>query len=309
MTEQILIRPLLETDLAEADRIVRLAFGTFLGLPDPLTFMGDAAYVQPRWQAYPDGAFAAEVDGTLAGSSLATNWGSFGYFGPLTVRPDLWNIGVAKRLMEPMIGSFEKWGTKHAGLFTFAHSPKHVALYQKFGFWPRFLTSIMSKPVGENRSLVPWSAFSRATDQDSILKSCRKLTDSIYEGLDLQREITSVSNQKLGETIVVQDSSSIDGFAVCHFGPGTEGGSGRCYIKFAAARTGRAFDLVLGACEDMAFSQNLHTMVAGMNASRHKAYRQMMTAGFRTDFIGVAMERPNEPGYNRPGVFILDDWR
>jgi GNAT superfamily N-acetyltransferase len=309
MTEQILTRPLLETDLSDADRIVRIAFGTFLGLPDPSTFMGDAAYVKPRWQTYPDGAFAAEVDGTLAGSSFATDWGSFGFFGPLTVRPDLWNTGVAKRLMEPMIGTFEEWGTKHAGLFTFAHSPKHVALYQKFGFWPRFLTAIMSKPVGERRSSIEWSGFSRADDLDSLLKGCLKLTDSIYEGLDLQREIIAVRNQKLGETVVVQDSSSVDGFAVCHFGAGTEGGSGRCYIKFAAARTERTFDALLDACEDMAFSQNLKIMVAGVNTARHEAHRQVMAAGFRTDFIGVAMQRPNEPGYNRPGVFILDDWR
>jgi hypothetical protein len=35
---------LLEADLPEADRIVRLAFGTFLGIPDPASFMGDASF-------------------------------------------------------------------------------------------------------------------------------------------------------------------------------------------------------------------------------------------------------------------------
>ena len=38
-------------------------------------------------------------------------------------------------------------GTRHAGLFTFAHSQKHVGFYQKFGFWVRFLTLILSKPI------------------------------------------------------------------------------------------------------------------------------------------------------------------
>lgn len=38
-------------------------------------------------------------------------------------------------------------GTRHAGLFTFAHSQKHVGFYQKFGFWARFLTLILSKPI------------------------------------------------------------------------------------------------------------------------------------------------------------------
>jgi hypothetical protein len=35
----ITIRLLRESDLPVADRILRLAFGTFLGLPDPLKFM------------------------------------------------------------------------------------------------------------------------------------------------------------------------------------------------------------------------------------------------------------------------------
>ena len=54
---------------------------------------------------------------------------------------------MGKRLMEPVMKCFAGWGTTHAGLFTFAQSPKHLGLYQKFGFWPRFLTAIMSKPV------------------------------------------------------------------------------------------------------------------------------------------------------------------
>ena len=38
----IIVRRMQESDLQEADRIMRLAFGTFLGLPDPRSFAGDA---------------------------------------------------------------------------------------------------------------------------------------------------------------------------------------------------------------------------------------------------------------------------
>ncbi len=31
--------------------------------------------------------------------------------------------------------------------------------------------------------------------------------------------------------------------------------------------------------------------------------------GFRTEFQGVAMHHPNEEGYSRPGVYVIDDWR
>src|SRR5690348_3459138 len=73
----VTIRSLEERDLPAADRICRLAFGTFLGLPDPMTFMGDGDFVSTRWRAEPAGAIAAELDGELVGSNLATRWGSF----------------------------------------------------------------------------------------------------------------------------------------------------------------------------------------------------------------------------------------
>src|SRR5215831_6907003 len=143
----VVVRPLEQRDLTEADRVVRLAFGTFIGLADPMTFLGDGDYVRARWIADPTAAFSAEVHGEIAGSNFATNWGSVGFFGPLTVHPSFWNQGIAQQLMQPVMKCFERWKVTHAGLYTFAESPKHIALYQRYGFYPRFLTAIMSKPV------------------------------------------------------------------------------------------------------------------------------------------------------------------
>jgi hypothetical protein len=42
---------------------------------------------------------------------------------------------------------------------------------------------------------------------------------------------------------------------------------------------------------------------------RHQAYRHMINRGFRTFLEGVAMLRPNEPGYDRGGFFVIDDLR
>lgn len=312
MKADILVRPLQESDLPAADQTMRMAFGTFLGLPDPMMFMGDANFVKTRWQADPAAAFGAEVGGEFAGSNFASNWGSVGFFGPLTIRPDYWDQGVGKRLMEPVMECFAKWGTKHAGLFTFAHSPKHLGLYQKFGFSPRFLTAVMSKPIVQSDHAAQWSAFSES-ERETTLATCRKLTDAVYEGLDVTREIKAVADQNLGETVLLWDGSNLNGLAVCHCGPNTEAGSGSCYIKFGAVRSGadaaRAFEMLLDACEDMAASRGLSRIVAGVNTARQEAYAQMRARAFRTDIQGVAMHRPNEPGYNRPGVYLIDDWR
>jgi hypothetical protein len=49
----VAVRPLQEADLEAADRVMRLAFGTFLGLPDP------------------SAAFCAEAEGVVVGSVYA----------------------------------------------------------------------------------------------------------------------------------------------------------------------------------------------------------------------------------------------
>jgi GNAT superfamily N-acetyltransferase len=314
-TPDITVRHLEETELATADTIMRLAFGTFIGLPDPMAFMGDASYVRTRWLANPQNAFAAEVAGEVVGSNFATNWGSVGFFGPLTVRPDFWDRGVAKRLMEPIMDLFEKWQTTHAGLFTFPHSTKHVGLYQRFGFWPRFLTALMSRPVEAVKSSAQWTRFSEvpASEQESVLRACREVTDAIYEGLAVADEIRAAAAQNLGDTILLWDNSRLVALAVCHVGPGTEAGSGVCYVKFGAVRPGPAaeqhFNSLIDACESMASARDVSRLVAGVNTARHEAYRQMLARGFRTDIQGIVMSRPNEAGYNRPGVYLIDDWR
>jgi hypothetical protein len=62
----ITVRPLRESDLGAADHIMRVAFGTYLGAPDPVTVFGDASYVKTRFLAAPDCAWAAEIDGEVS---------------------------------------------------------------------------------------------------------------------------------------------------------------------------------------------------------------------------------------------------
>jgi len=312
---EIAVRPLQKPDLPVAEHLFRIAFGTFFGLPDPAMFAHDTSYVKTRWGANPGAAFVAETNGEIVGSNLATNWGSVGFFGPLSIRPDLWDKGIGKRLMQPIMELFDNWGTTHAGLFTFAHSPKHIALYHKFGFCPRFLTAIMAKAVDATKSVAGWTAFSSATpeERETLLNACREVTEAVYAGLNLELEIRAVANQSLGDTVLLWNADKLTGFAVCHTGAGSEAGNGACYIKFAAVRPGQNaeqnFNRLLAACEEMAASRGLARLVAGVNTARYDAFRQLLTCGFRTEFQGVAMQKPNEAGYNRPDVYVIDDWR
>ena len=309
------VRPLTEADLPEARRIVRRAFGTFMGAPDLDTFWTDRDYVFGRHGAEHVASFAALDGAALVGSNFATRWGSFGYFGPLSIRPDRWDGGFAQPLVAAVCEAFEHWDVTHAGLFTFPHSTKHVHLYGKFGFYPRFLTALMSRaaapgPLPDDARYSALTPDGRSVAEDASFA----LTDSLYDGLDLRGEIRTVAARGLGDTLLLWDGPSrLASFAVCHWGPQSEAGGGMLYVKFAAVQAGPGADerfiALLDATTALAATAGVDNVLAGVNLSHDDAYNQMKASGFRTAFQGVAMHRDNLAGHCRPGLYVLDDWR
>ena len=140
----------------------------------------------------------------------------------------------------------------------------------------------------------------------------------------------SVIKQQLGDIVLIWDPDStnntttnnnrdIAGFAICHCGAGTEAGSNTCYIKFVAVRpptsdsdnlvAANDFDRLIDACTTFASQQGLSRLVAGVNTSRRQAYEKVLSKGFRIDMLGVVMQNGVDVGYNRPDVYVMDDWR
>jgi N-acetylglutamate synthase-like GNAT family acetyltransferase len=298
-----------EDDLDAADRVVQLAFGTFRGLPDPAEAFGDADRVRTRFRAAPDCAWVAETEGEVMGAVFATRLGSFGYFGPLAVHPDHWDRGIGRRLLQPVMEAFERWDVRQAGLFTFASSPKHLGLYQAHGFWPGSLVSILGKPVAaEAKATYALASTEHASDE------VRRLTDAIFDGLEIEHEITAVEEQRLGDTVLLRREGELVGVAVCHCGGGSEAGSGTCYVKFGAVAPGEAaaedFERLLDACEAFAARSGVEQLVAGVNVGRLDAYRRLLARGYRAELIGVSMWlRPGGPNFDTHTDYVLDDLR
>ena len=72
-------------------------------------------------------------------------------------------------------------------------------------------------------------------------------------------------------------------------------GSNTCYIKFGAVKSGpdsgRDFENLLIACEIFATEHGLTHITAGVNTARHQAYTRMLANSFRTDMLGIVMQR------------------
>jgi hypothetical protein len=201
------------------------------------------------------------------------------------------------------------------GLFTHPQSPKHIRLYESFRFWMQRPTAVMEKAVAAAAIPAGVLLFSRldAAGKHSAVRDARVVAETIYPGLDLARDIRVVDDLGRGDTVLVTRDGALAGFAVCQHGPGTDGGSGQLLITFGAAKTGPEaaadFAQLLRACEAVAAARGAPRIHAGTNVGRAGAYRLMLGLGYRTWMNGIVMNRNDDPGYNRPEIYAIDDWR
>ncbi len=309
----IVVRPLAAADLPAASRINRAAFSKFFGIPDPAKFRIGADVIGPRWRLWPEAGVALDLDGRLAAAGLMIRWGSVAILGPIVVAPEHWSKGLARALMPKLLEPVGRGDFAFTGLVTHPQSPKHVRLYESFGFRMQRITAVMAKPVAP----VPAAArqFSRLPEAERahLAAAMRELTDGVFPGLDVTAEAADLAANGLGETLLIESGGRLDALALCHFGCGSEASEGQVFVKFAAARGGknahRRFQRLLQACEAYAALRGAALLVAGTNTGRAEAYELMLRAGFRTTMNVVAMTRPATDGYNRPEIYAIDDWR
>ena len=307
----IVIRPLRADDLAAADTVYRLAFGTQFGLTEPLQFRGDTAIIRTRWTMDPRPCFVAVAGDRVVGSVVGMDWGSAFILGPLTVAPADANRGIGRQLMAAMMAFVAERRFPLAALYTLPNSAKHLHLYESYGFEAQRLTPVMAKAPATSTTVPCLLSDLTPRDREAAVAACRAVAGAIFPDLDLSREITAMAEQSLGEILLLVRDGVIAGFALCHLGKGSEAGSGALFVKFACVRPGAAenFAALLNACETLAAQRGAQRIIAGVNMAREAAYRVMLARGYRAEIVGVAMLRPAQPGWNRPEIFALDDWR
>ena len=144
------------------------------------------------------------------------------------------------------------------------------------------------------------------------MAAVRELTDAVYPGLDVSREIESVLAQGLGDTVLIDDGTACKGWPSVTSARAPR--PARDVLRQVRRRPARSrcralFGLLIDACHALAAEQGASALAAGANAGRDRAWRALAGRGFRRNFQGVTMHRPNEPGYSTSDSFVIDDWR
>jgi GNAT superfamily N-acetyltransferase len=324
----IKIRRVRKGDLSKVRDVVEQAFGDFyerqLGTR-PRQAFGGAQYVHHRWLIEPWGCFVAEEgEGKIVGASIAVMWGSLGLVGPIAVLTAYQNQDIGQQLLKATEGFFDENNATLRGLSTYPQSPRHFLFYQKFGYRPKGLVAITSKGL-DRREIVQETKPSRPVVQarrystleeakkKATMQRFRRITNQIYKGMDIGKEVEIVDGLALGDTLLLEKGRDLLGFAIYHTPGVSEAPQGTLYVKFLALDRGSKkpehFHQLMAALEDLAGETGLQRVIAPVYTGYWSPYQELLGRGYHIDFTMVRMKRGKLEEYEGQGDFVLDDWR
>jgi N-acetylglutamate synthase-like GNAT family acetyltransferase len=324
----IKIRRVRKGDLSKVRDVMEQAFGDFFERQvgtRPRQVFGGAQYVHHRWLMEPWGCFVAEEgDGKIVGAAVAVMWGTIGLVGPMAVLTNYQNQDIGQQLLTACQEFFDENKATLQGVCTYPYSPKHLILYQKFGYRPKGLVVITGKPLARReivhatRTAKPGLAIRRYStleeaQKKQAMQKIRRMTNSFWRGMDLGKEVEIVDGLTLGDTLLLEKGREVIGFAVCHLPPNSEAPHGCAYVKFLAIdprqRKPEHLHALLGAVEEMAGTAQLQRVVAPAYTYYWTAYQTLLERGYHVDFTMVRMKRGKQEDYENPSDLVLDDWR
>jgi ribosomal protein S18 acetylase RimI-like enzyme len=273
----------------------------------------------------PWGCFVAEEgDGKIVGAAVAVMWGTIGLVGPVAVLTSYQNQDIAQQLLTACQEFFDENKATLQGVCTYPYSPKHLILYQKFGYKPKGLVVITGKQL-DRREIVhatkaakPGPAVRRYSTLEEAKKKqamqkIRRMTNAVWRGMDLGKEVEIVDGLTLGDTLLLEKGREVIGFAICHLPPNSEAPQGSAYVKFLAIdprhRKPEHLHALLGAVEEMAGAALLQRVVVPAYTYYWTAYQALLERGYHVDFTMVRMKRGKQEDYEDPSDLVLDDWR
>lgn len=322
------VRPVRHAQKAELPAlrdVVEASFGGAMERPlgaRPRLALGGAQYVHHRWLMEPLGCFVAEHEGRLVGTAIGVTWGTVGVLGPVAVLSAHQDQHVGRRLVEAVQAFFEERRTTLQGLVTSPSSPKHLAFFHRFGYRPRGLVAITSRPVapeplaaGPARSGLAMRRFSALDEahRRAVLGRLRRISGAVHRGLDLTKEIEIAEGLALGDTIVLERGREVQGFAVCHVPGVSEAPEGALYVKFLAlapeVRRPEALEHFLAVLDGLAQELRLTRTIVPVYTRYWTAYTTVLRAGYRIDLTLLRMQRGKLDDPEDPAHLVLDDWR
>ena len=320
------IRPMTADDIPQVERIIDAATAAWLKQhrETELNPFG-SRLIAGRFQKEPDGCFIAEEQTYgVIGAVLSIAWGSVAWLGPLVVHPEFLEKSIAHQLLQAVLEYWEPMTLSIQGVEADPALPAEIEFYASFGFRPQFLTATLigavdpdgpREPIRQRSPSFELNRLSQLTGslEETMLANSRRISERHYPGLDYSKELQSVKELHLGDTLLLGVGERLYGFAICHAAPGSEAEADSCYVK--ALLIDPAIDdqetllALVEACEGYARTQQLKTVRLGVNLACWEGYQAVAARGYQMRHLHLRMVRPIDDLLSDPSPFHFSDWR
>jgi len=248
----------------------------------------------------------------LVAFNIAHHSGVEGWMGPLAVRPDRQSGGVGKVIVNAAIDWLKSEGVATIGLETMPRTVENIGFYARLGFVPGHLTVTMT--AGAHRkdlesSVVCLGDLSE-TNRIAVMERCReRLTESAPD-YDFTKEIVVTHDLAIGDTIVLEESGKVRGFALWHSAPLTgEGGRDELRLLKIFADSVWTFEQLVLAAEQCAVDLGIPRVAARCQTAYADAFRSLVHLGYAVRWTDLRMTLSGYPEVRLDdGEVLFSNW-
>jgi GNAT superfamily N-acetyltransferase len=235
--------------------------------------------------------------------------GAEGWMGPLAVDPAYQGHGIGKAIVTAGLDFLKRNHARVIGLETMPRTVDNIGFYSSLGFVPGPLTVTLTIDAAYADHRIP--QLSRVPDQDrvAVLAQCGMLLRELLAGYDFTREILLTDALSLGDTLILERGSDIDGFALCHSVPLVEGRTkDELRVLKLVARTENDFDLLITQLADYARRSGARRVAIRMQGEYTELYRRLIVRGARVRWTDLRMAASGFLEYRPRSGVVLSNW-
>ena len=244
-----------------------------------------------------------DARGAIAAFNIVHRSGIEGWMGPLAVRDDCQGAGQGKLIVRTGVELLKRSGCTVIGLETMPRTMDNIGFYSRLGFVPsRITVTLTVDAVALPRAPRLLSSLG-STARDSAIRECAVLVNEVLPGFDYTREIELTDELSLGDTLLMYQGDTLEGFALCHSAPLVEGRTKEeLRLLKAVVREESAFDRMLVQLADLAHRTATARVAIRLQGDYASLFARLVGNGARVRWTDLRMvlagyeERPPKFG-------------
>jgi hypothetical protein len=151
------------------------------------------------------------------------------------------------------------------------------------------------------------------TKKKATLARAHRITNTLYRGLDLAKEMEIVDGLALGDTLLLERGRDLIGFAIVHTPGVSEAPSGTLYVKYMAIDPAQKrvehLEQFVAAVEDFGHELGVQRVALPVYLRYWLAYSTLVRCGYQVEFTMLRMQKGKQEDYEDSTHLVLDDWR